>query len=109
MPQARRFHGVPIQHQRPPRLGIEVHLQWIRNSEAHVVDQARYSTDYIVDEFIEAYRFGRRPTGFDIGKGNARLRVYDKLRKLAAPSSIRGTHRTARRQKSNRRRGHRRR
>src|SRR5262249_32240623 len=45
------------------------------------VSRARYTTDYIVDETVEGFRIGRRPTGFDLGKGNVRLRVYDKFRK----------------------------
>jgi hypothetical protein len=47
----------------------------------HYVTRARYSTEYIVDESIEGYRMGRRPSGFDLGKGDVRLRVYDKLLK----------------------------
>ena len=45
----------------------------------HYVSRARYSTEHIADESFKGHRFRRRPTGFDLGKGATRVRVYDKF------------------------------
>lgn len=52
------------------------------------VCRGRYSVNYIADESIEGHILGRRPTGFAIGKGDIRLRVYDKLLKSLNDAEI---------------------
>ena len=49
-------------------------------SQGHHVTRARKSTNHIVEENFEGHRIGRHSTGFDFGRGNVRLRVYDKFR-----------------------------
>jgi hypothetical protein len=54
----------------------------------HFVSRARYSTDRIVDEEYAGYRIARQPTGFEMGKGDVRMRAYDKYRKSVGDSEI---------------------
>lgn len=46
--------------------------------QGHYVTRARHSSDYLVEEHLEGYQVGRRPSGFRLGSGAVRLRVYDK-------------------------------
>jgi hypothetical protein len=61
--------------------GIRLDAMYQAFMRGHYVSRARYASDHIVDECIDGYRIGRHPTGFTIGKGDVRLRVYDKFRK----------------------------
>lgn len=44
-----------------------------RSAGEHSVDEC-----FVVDEHHDGYYTGRRPSGFDVGRGDVRLRVYDK-------------------------------
>lgn len=61
--------------------GISLNAMYQAFMQGHYLSRARYSSEHIVDECIDGHRIGRQPTGFTIGKGDARLRVYDKYRK----------------------------
>lgn len=52
------------------------------------VSRARHSTSRIVDEEYAGYRIAKHPTGFELGKGDVSLRVYDKYRKSVGDSEV---------------------
>jgi hypothetical protein len=57
--------------------------------QGHFVSRARYTTNHIAEESYEGYRIGRKPTGFEFGKGGAvGMRVYDKARKCSGDSEM---------------------
>ncbi|HEX6964101.1 MAG TPA: hypothetical protein VF175_19695 [Lacipirellula sp.] len=52
--------------------------------DGHYATRARASEEHYVELSIDVHRFGQEPTGFTVGKGGLKVRVYDKVRETGS-------------------------